>query len=197
MEQDGGLKDPPSQAGDFMQNMTDVMFDLETFGKAPGCALRSIGAVFFDVCGNFGPEFYRNIERQSCLDAGLKVDPETEKWWADQTKASQDALLVNPRPLREVVLEFANWFKAKGGERVWCQGATFDAPVWDAACAALGQKVPWKFWNVRDTRTAYDLYNFDPRSVNREGTYHNALDDAKHQAVCIQTAVLNCALKSL
>lgn len=180
-----------------MARMTDVMFDLETFGKAPGCALRSVGAVFFDTRGNFGAEYYRNIDKQSCLDAGLKIDPETEAWWSSQGKEAQERLLVNPRPLREVVLEFANWFLAKGGERIWCQGATFDAPVWEAASTAVGAKLPWKFWNVRDTRTLYDLYNFDPRSVKREGTHHNALDDAKHQAICVQKAILNCVLQSL
>lgn len=180
-----------------MRKMTDVMFDLETFGKAPGCALRSIGAVFFDMHGNFGPEYYRNIDKQSCVDAGLSLDPETVAWWEKQSVAAQQALLTNPQPLREVVREFANWFKAKGGERIWCQGATFDAPVWEAAAKAVGSSVPWRFWNVRDTRTAYDLYDFDPRSVAREGSHHNALDDAKHQAVCIQTAVLRCVLKTL
>lgn len=180
-----------------MHQMKDVMLDLETFGKAPGCAVRSIGAVFFDLRGDFGPEFYRNIDHASCLDVGLVVDPDTAAWWKRQEASAQQALLIDPQPLRNVAMEFANWFSAKGGERVWCQGANFDAPIWDAACVALNKPVPWKYYNVRDTRTAYDLYNFDPRSVSRAGTYHNALDDAKHQAVCVQTAVLRCALASL
>lgn len=180
-----------------MYKMTDVMFDLETYGKAAGCAIRSVGAVFFDMHGNFGPEFYRNVELQSCLDVGLTVDPETKAWWEKQSKEAQNSLLVEQRPLKEVVSEFANWLKAKGGQRIWAQGATFDPPIWDAACTALGKQVPWKFWDVRDTRTAYDLYNFDPRSVVREGTHHNALEDAKHQAVCVQTAALQCVLRTL
>ncbi len=72
---------------------------------------------------------------------------------------------------------------------VWSHGANFDEPLWTAAAAAVGQGVPWKFWNVRCTRTAFDLRNFDPKSIAREGTHHNALDDAKHQARCVQAAM--------
>jgi len=177
--------------------MKDVMFDLETFGKRPGCVVRSIGAVFFDMRGGLGHELYRNIEPDSCKAVGLGLDPDTVEWWSKQPQPARDALLVDQQPLKRVVLEFANWFKAKGGERIWCQGATFDAPVWEAAALAVGSQVPWKFWNVRDTRTLYDLYNFDPKSVARAGTYHNALDDAKHQARCVQAAVLHCSLQLL
>ncbi len=62
--------------------MNHLMLDLETWGTAPGSALRSIGAVFFDLDGKTGETFYRNIDKQSCLDAGLKIDPATVSWWS-------------------------------------------------------------------------------------------------------------------
>jgi hypothetical protein len=167
----------------------EIMLDLETFGTKPGCALRSIGAVVFDFDGKLGAEFYANIDKQSCLDAGLFVDPQTEAWWAQQSKEAQDSLLVDPVPLKDAATRFNKWWLENRGLRVWSQGGNFDEPLWTAACAAVGVTVPWKFFNSRDTRTAYDLFALDTRTVSRAGTYHNALDDAKHQARCVALAV--------
>jgi len=176
--------------------MRHIMFDLETFGTAPGSVLRSIGAVAFDPWGEgHGKEFYANIDRASCEALGLKVDPATEKWWAGQSREAENQLLANPVALTDVVKSFHDFFRASGAEYVWCQGANFDSVLWEAAAKATGVKfMPWKFWNVRDTRTAYHLAKFNEKSVAREGTYHNALDDARHQVVCVQKAV--CAFSA-
>lgn len=87
--------------------------------------------------------------------------------------------------------EFLKWCLMVKAEQIWCQGANFDEPIIRAAIEKLGGTVPWKFWNVRDTRTVYDLCGFDPKRVPRQGTYHNSLDDAKHQVTCIQEALKN------
>jgi hypothetical protein len=167
----------------------NVMLDLETFGTRPGAALRSIGAVMFDPnSGEIGTEFYANISDASCREAGLHVDPETVKWWAKQNQRAQDALLIKQRTLTEVALEFEAWWRKNRAVFVWSHGANFDEPIWSAAMYAIGRKVPWKYWDARCTRTVYDVTGFDPRSVRRAGTYHNALDDARHQAVCVQRA---------
>lgn len=173
--------------------MAHVMFDLETFGTRPGSVLRSIGAAVFDPeTGKIGDTFYRNIDRASCEAVGLKVDPNTEKWWAQQSQEAQDALLDDCKPFGEVAADFHTWFRKNGGVQVWCQGANFDSVLWEAACdAAWPSKrvLPWKFWHVRDTRTVYELAGFDPDKIKREGTFHNALDDSLHQIVCVATAV--------
>ena len=169
--------------------MKDVMLDLETFGLNPGCAVRSIGAVIFDPKGGVGRTFYKNICQDSCKDAKLTSDPRTIDWWAQQSAAAQDIFAVDPQKLVNVVTQFAYWFNSNKIERVWAQGANFDPGIWEAACRSIGHAAPWKFWNVRDTRTAYDLFKFNEKSIKREGTYHNALDDAKHQVKCVQTAL--------
>jgi hypothetical protein len=169
--------------------MQHIMLDLETFGTKPGCALRSIGAVAFDLDGTIGEEFYLNIDRQSCLDAGLTIDPDTLAWWERQSPEAQAALLVDPHPLAGVVAGFHAWFKQQGGVFVWSHGGNFDEPIWCAAALAVGVRVPWKFWNARCTRTAYHLTDFDPRSIPRQGTYHNARDDARYQARCVIEAL--------
>ena len=173
--------------------MQHVMLDLETWGTKPGCALRSIGAVSFNVDGNsngwIGDEFYRNIDAQSCLDAGLTKEPSTVDWWERQSPEAQAALRINPLPLLTVVGEFHDWLRFVRGEFVWSHGGNFDEPIWSAAAHAVGAKVPWKFWNARCTRTLYHVADFDPRTLPRSGTYHNALDDARYQAQCVCAAM--------
>lgn len=169
--------------------MHDVMLDLETLGVQPGCVVLSIGAVFFDFeKGLLGQEFYRNIDRASSEQVGLKVEPDTEAWWAKQNAAARVALQADPQPVRNVVREFHQWFFRNGGVRVWSHGATFDIPLWDAVAKKVGEKNPWKYTTARDTRTAFDLWGFDYNNAKRSGTHHNALHDAKHQAAMLQLA---------
>lgn len=168
--------------------MRDVMLDLETFGTKPGCVIRSIGGVFFDK-NNMAHDFYVNVDKQSCIDVGLTVDPKTEAWWATQGNKAKDAFLSNPQPLFDALQSFKTWFEVHGGERVWAQGASFDPPVIEAAFDACKIAYPWKFWNIRDTRTLYDIAKFNPNNVKRDGTFHNALDDAKHQVGLVQTSI--------
>ena len=173
--------------------MTDVMVDLETWGKEPGCAIRSVGAAVFDRLTDAPvvDTFYRNVDTWSCLDVRLHVDRGTRDWWARQSDEARAKLKEDPLPLADVVQAFHAWvFRVAGRDAtVWGQGAGFDPPIWEHAARAVGQPPPWKFWNVRDTRTVYDLAGFDPKSLVREGTYHGALDDALHQVRCVRAAV--------
>lgn len=173
--------------------MANIMFDLETFGTAPGSVLRSIGAVVFDPeTGAIGDTFYKNITRASCEAVGLVVDPATEAWWDKQPAEARAALDVDPQPIAEVATAFHQFFREAGGVQIWCQGANFDSVLWEAAIRKVWPSksfVPWKFWNVRDTRTVYELARFDPNSIQRDGTYHNALDDSLHQVKCVAAAV--------
>lgn len=172
--------------------MNNVMIDLETWGTRPGSALRSIGAVDFDPHSDkIGATFYANIMDESCLSAGLLKDAGTVAWWSKQAVQAQDALSRDQRPLKEVVVDFHLWFRKQRGIFVWSQGANFDQPLWEAAVLAVGETVPWKFWDSRCTRTAYDMGRLNPRSIRRVGTAHNALDDAIHQVRCVQAAYRN------
>lgn len=169
--------------------MAHIMFDLETFGTKPGSVLRSIGAVVFDpATGHTGATFYSNIDRASCEAVGLTVDPGTEAWWKKQAIEAQNALLQNCRPIADVVRDFHAWFRTNGGNEIWCQGANFDSVLWQSVADAVRQPVPWKFWNVRDTRTAYDCFGLNANAIGRAGTYHNALDDSLHQVRCVSAA---------
>ncbi len=166
------------------------MLDLETFGTRPGSALRSIGAVQFDLDGRTGETFYRNITRKSCKDAGLVVDPNTEAWWAAPERAdARKTLEVDQRELADVARDFTAWFQKNGCVYPWGHGASFDPPLWESACAAVKVVPPWKFYDIRDTRTVHHIFNFETRDLRRRGVYHNALDDALYQVDCVAAAL--------
>ena len=167
--------------------MQHVMLDLETLGTKPGCVIRSIGGLFFDPHSDaVGEHFYVNVCRESCVTAGLVVDPDTEAWWKKQSQTAQDAFLVDVKPLKTAITEFTNFVRKGGDVRVWSQGANFDTVLIDACYAAVQVFVPWRFYNTRDTRTIYDMAGLDTRNIRREGTHHNALDDCRFQAKCVQ-----------
>lgn len=158
----------------------DVMIDIETLGTAPGSAILSIGAVVFGPEG-LGDTFYAPILLQSCVAVGLTIDPNTIAWWMQQSdEARAAAFKSDADALSDVLEQFTCWFGLVGAERPWCHGATFDVPLLEVAYKACGLQAPWRFYNVRDTRTLYDLSGV---KVDRaQGTQHNALDDAIAQA---------------
>ena len=168
--------------------MTHVMLDLETLGTAPGCVVLSIGAVVFDpVAAELGAEFSTKISRSNCEVSGLKVDPRTEQWWAGQSDAARAAAFGSYTMLREALADFDAFWAKVGGTHLWGHGASFDAPVLEAAYRAVGWAAPWKYNATRCTRTLYELAHVEPdRTV---GTHHNALDDAKAQALAAIAAM--------
>jgi 3'-5' exoribonuclease-like protein len=167
-----------------------VMIDLETWGTMPGSALRSIGAVTFSPYGELHEEksFYSNIDRTSCEVAGLIVNPDTQNWWREQSLEAQMRLTEDCRELRDVVHDFAKWWALIGGTYVWSNGANFDEVLWRFAAERVDHGVPWKYYNVRDTRTCWHLARLNHKAVKFEGVQHDAIADARHQAKCVTQA---------
>lgn len=169
--------------------MKHVMLDLETAGTRPGSVILSIGAVQFDLNGAIGDRFYSNIDSDSSVRAGLKVDAATMRWWSDQSLSAREALKADARPLATVVQDFGAWFRSIEAKYIWGHGAAFDPPLWDAAAHAVGMSAPWDYRNIRDTRTVFHLHDFDAKSIAFAGVEHNALDDALHQIKCVAAAL--------
>jgi exodeoxyribonuclease VIII len=165
------------------------MVDLETLGQRPGCVILSIGAVQFDPkTGKLGKKFYKVVRTQSCLDAGLAIDEATQTWWAQQApeaRAVVDQALQKKGTLElaKALTEFGKFIaQSGGGARVWGNGSDFDNAILAVAYHKAGLELPWKFWNNRCFRTLKSLPPARGLKVEREGTYHNALDDAITQA---------------
>lgn len=156
----------------------NVMVDLETLGTASNSVIISMGAVAFDNEGNTLSTFYRRIDPQSCVDAGLKVDVSTVMWWMKQSDAARAAFNEKGVLLAAALGDFAMWVPEDAC--LWGNGATFDNVLLTNAYKAAGLKAPWPYWRDRCYRTVKALYPHISAGAF-EGAAHNALADARHQ----------------
>ena len=161
------------------------MIDLETLGTRPGDTILSIGAVKFDVDKGLGEEFYLTIDAESCKAVGLRAQKSTLEWWAKQSPAAREAAFLGEFSLNIALTKFSMWMPPVDEAVVWGNGANFDNALLAAAYRAMKMDVPWKFWNDRCYRTISAM--FLRTRVERVGTHHNALDDAKTQALRLIT----------
>jgi len=168
------------------------MVDLETLGIKPGSAILSIGAVLFDPDKKLPkkvPEkktFYQNIEIKTSLAMGLTVDQSTVDWWKKQDKKAQDILKVDKITVQKAFLNFRLFFSQNKIVYIWSHGSGFDVVLLEEGYRKIEMMFPWKCWNIRDTRTIFDLAGI--RCDHKEGIHHYALDDAINQARSIQKA---------
>lgn len=162
------------------------MVDLETGGRRPGCVIFSIGAVYFSGEGLYD-EHHDIVSTDSCLKYGLKLDPETMKWWSGQSAEAQvvvDQARKSKLTLPQALVNFSKFLEKHGfakAIKLWGCGPSFDNTILTAAYDAIKMDPPWLYWNDRCYRTLKALS--DPAiKVERVGVYHSALDDAKTQA---------------
>jgi len=167
---------------------SDVMIDMETLDVLPTATILTIGAVKFDPFGDDISEpsmekFYVKVDLDSCNTLGCTVSQSTLDWWSSQSKAAQDeAFDPNGRiDIRDAMTQLYKF--CWGAKRVWSHGAGFDVIICENLFRKIGKAIPWQFWEVRDTRTLFDL-GINP---NRPPVLkHHALEDAWNQAVGVQ-----------
>ena len=165
--------------------LSDVMIDLETLDVLPTATILTIGAVKFDPMGDMtnAEKLYIKVDIDSCDAIGGTVSPSTLEWWGQQSKEAQDdAFDPNNRVSIEEALNQLYKF-CWGAKRVWSHGVGFDLIILEHYFRKIEKAVPWKFWEMRDTRTLFDI------GINPERaavTAHNALADAVDQALGVQ-----------
>lgn len=170
---------------------TDIMIDLETLDVLPSASVLTIGAVRFDPFGDDINEpdcdkFYVKVDLDSCDRYGCTVSQDTVDWWARQSKEAQDEAF-NPEgriPIESAIDQLYKF--CWGGKRVWSHGAGFDVIILEHLFRKVGKAIPWSFWEVRDTRTLFDL-GIDPKRP--PVLKHHALEDAWNQAVGVQNVL--------
>ena len=171
--------------------MIEFMVDLETMGTENNAAIVAIGVVAFDIKNDYlipAPEgeFYTPVSLASSMSAGLKCDASTILFWLEQEDAARKELTGRTVPLQQALSQLASWMERVGPDKkertVWGNGATFDNVVLASAFKAVGMPIPWMFWGDRCYRTMKNLYPAVGMPAF-EGVKHNALDDAKMQAL--------------
>ena len=165
--------------------MIDIMLDLETMGNGPNAAIIAIGAVAFSPeTQALGAEFYLHVDLESSVQAGGVMDPSTVLWWLKQSGEARAAFEGKGESLVSSLMTFSAWVRTLGevGEiKMWGNGAAFDNVILSTAYRYTGLLQPWPFWNDRCYRTVKALH--PGVKAEKVGVAHNALDDAKSQAL--------------
>lgn len=167
-----------------MKRWDHVMIDIETAGTSKTAAITAIGAVLFNIeAGEIGSEFYTLVNLQSSLDAGMTIDGSTFYWWLEQSEAARMALVKGRKESLADALTALRIFIGDMRQTHWGNGQ-FDLPILTAAFRKVGSGQPWNHWTERDLRTLINIGRdqFGYERPKHEGTHHNALDDARHQA---------------
>ena len=168
-----------------------VMIDLETLDTNPNASILTIGAVKFDPGANELdlPEMeklYIKVDLDSCDTLDLSVSDDTISWWSKQEQAAQDEAFGSD-DRTDINQAFKQLYQfCFGAATVWSNGAAFDVPICENVFKKIGRACPWKFWEVRDVRTMFDL-GIDPNMP--KALKHCAVDDAWAQAVGVQNVV--------
>lgn len=171
----------------------DVMLDIETLGTTPGSVIFALGAVAFSPHRDpiAWPEFYSVISIKSCLDAGLTKDQDTLNWWKAQAPEAREALTNAESPLapdlKTVLQDFRGFLRKLVSKKeelvVWGNGSDFDNVLVASAFHAVDLSVIWSYKANRCFRTLNNLFPDQAIANLPAETAHNALQDAKNQAI--------------
>jgi hypothetical protein len=169
----------------------DLMIDMETLDVLPTAQVLTIGAIRFDAAHpkldrSCVRELYIKIDIDSCSALGCTINDDTVDWWAKQSKEAQDEAfgLDNRVSISDAMNQLYRF--AWGSKRVWSHGAGFDVIICEHLFRKVNKAIPWNFWQVRDTRTMFDL-GIDPQRP--PVLKHHALEDAWNQAVGVNNVV--------
>lgn len=181
-----------------------VMLDLETWGNVPGSIVVAVGAAAFEAGRGIVDTFYRRIDPVSSQELGLTMDAATVLWWLNQSEEARKASHQGACDrVEDVATAFASFVQGPSGSgnpefELWGNGADYDCILWEHVFRRLQRTyrvpslkrgelvvevnpVPWSRFAHRCYRT---LKSLRPEiRLQRQGTYHNALDDARSQAL--------------
>lgn len=171
----------------------NVMLDIETYGNNSNSVIVQIGAAIFDEDGGIIDTFKMNIDPNSSINYGMKMDISTIEWWMAQSDEARNSILDGNRfDLKIALSSFSSFIKKNyenfhqsefdpRGVKIWCH-ATFDEPIMSQAYNLCSLEQPWHYRSTRDLRTLIDLADIDPHSYNKDGVvHHDALDDCIFQ----------------
>lgn len=132
-----------------------VMLDIETLGTSPGCAITEIAAVIFcDDTFHTTAQYHRHINITSNNILGLTTCPKTTAWRKKHTSWNPDAPGVN---IHDAITGLIDFLHTHQPTKYWSKGITFDFPIIEHAAHSLQLPLPWKYWQLHDMRTIWNL----------------------------------------
>lgn len=164
------------------------MVDLETLDLLPSAVVLSIGLVQFNE-KEIIDELHVKLAIDPQIDAGRTIGGSTIDWWMNQSPAARsqlfDGAAQQSRLLVEDGLQLV-WNFMQGVDELWGNGAAFDNVILKSLFLQMKGIAPWGFKADRCYRTVKALHSYFP-FPNFIGVEHNALDDARHQTIHLQS----------
>lgn len=168
------------------------MIDIETFSTNSNAVIMTIGAIKFSRFGKLqtienSDTFYRRITLESSKQLGLHIDPKTVNWWYEQSEEARYEIESEEDrvPIQQALQELSDWFGCK--RKVWSHGSVFDCTILNNSYKACNLEAPWNFWDIRDTRTIFDLGGIRIKDLPDNGKHH-ALHDSYRQIIGVKRA---------
>ena len=170
--------------------LKNLMIDIETLSTSSNAVILSIAAVKFAFGSNDTETFSVNICPKSSKNFGMIVSSDTIDWWKKQKPEALKTFMENQVDICDA-LDQLNAFIGPDTKDIvfWSNGTNFDFPILQWSYNATGKNIPWKYWNIRDTRTVYAIFGIDMLKYERVGTYHNAIDDCLTQIKALKEAL--------
>jgi len=159
----------------------DCMIDIEGLGTGPDTTILTIAAQQFDPLQRdvFGGNFYARVTLES--QEGRSIQQETIDWWATQPNiVREEAFNEQDRVSLEQALRGLHrtvWH----AKRVWAQGPTYDMNILEHAYKSLNIALPWRYYQVRDSRTLFSLCP----TLQKPAASHHALEDCRRQILLL------------
>ena len=169
------------------------MIDLEGLATGPDTTILTIAAQAFDPFGEgyYDQHYYARVTLES--QENRVIDDGTIAWWATQPEhAREEAFGEQDRiPLDQALDELGKliWHS----KMIWSQGPTYDMNILEHAYKSYGKALPWKYYQVRDSRTVFSLWPELPKPP----TSHHALEDCRRQIGMLQTTLKYLNVKEL
>jgi hypothetical protein len=160
------------------------MIDFETLGNGKHACVVQVGACYFGQMHEL-PDvrtFKANFDAEDAMRNGAEMDASTVYWWLSQSPEAIKSITAEPRLPEREAFERLNDF-LKDADEIWSH-ATFDFVILMEALKRLHIKPKFGYRTSRDIRTLSALTKgkVDRDAFKREGTHHDGLDDAVHQA---------------
>lgn len=187
--------------------MNDLMLDLETLGRKPGCGITEIGWCCFSTKEfKTSNAFGHLIPVEQSLLYGFDTDKETVRWWLEQQKGfptlvNERARITFPQVLSDTASQLNElWFA--GVTKLWSKPSLFDIPILNAAYDKLGVERPiilrednWHNWNcslsVKAAYRPFGIASSDTYTLVKKA--HRAQEDAKDQAQVMSSIMTRMA----
>jgi len=169
------------------------MIDLEGLATGPDATILTIAAQAFDPFGHghYEQSYYARVTLES--QENRQIEQGTIEWWATQPAVVRDEAFDEQGriPLDEALdgLGRLIWHS----NRIWAQGPTYDMNILEHAYKSYNKPLPWKYYQVCDSRTLFRLWPDQPIPP----TSHHALEDCRRQIGMLQNTLRHLKITQL